>query len=153
MPLGNAVQCPTGDWAQLAKVCNPTDMHTALDRTCITLIDGIVLDDNPTSYTSACTDVSAYDYGMLLLNIAVGGAPTDCLFEVWTGCATDACSWKIMDGPLGDLRFSTAACPAIESIAIPYFCDWLAVKITGTGTGAAATFTVTAKVCLVKNSY
>jgi len=153
MALANAVQCPTGDWAWLAKVCNPTDVHTAVDRTCVTLIDAIKLDDNPTSYTSTCTDVSAYDYGMLFLDIAVNGAPTDVLFELYTGCADNACTYKIMDGPLGDLRYDDTCCPRVESIAIPYFCDYLSVKATATGTDADKYFTVTAKVCLVKNSY
>lgn len=154
MPQANVVQCPDGTWSESVKICNASEIGGGvLNRTCITLIDNITLDDAPTEYESACTDISTYDYGMLFIDIAVGaGVPTDCLFEVWTGCTAGACDYKIMDGPLGDLRYDDTCCPKHEGIAIPYFCDFLKVKIIGTGTAAGATFVVTAKVCLVKNA-
>ena len=153
MPQANVVQCPPGEWAQLVKQCEAIEVEVdlAVTRECMTLIDNITLDDDPTFYNSACVDVSDYAYGMLMIDLAVGaGAPTDCLFEVWTGCATGECDYKIMDGPLGDLRYDDTVCPITESIAIPYFCDWLQVRAIGTGTAAGATFVITANVCLVQ---
>lgn len=152
MPLGNAKQCAAGVWSQSVEVCNPAVIGVPLAKSCTTAIDAIVLDDDPTAYTSAAIDTTSYDYGMLFLDIAVTLVPTDVLIEVLTSC-DDSAYFTIMDGPLGDLRYDDTACPRTEAIAIPYFCKYIKIRATGTGTGAANKFTVTAKVCLVTNSY
>lgn len=152
MPLGNAVQCPTGSWAQLVKLCEGGGGGIKTVKDCVTAINAIVLDDNPTTYTSAAIDMSTFDYAMLFLDIAVTSTPTDVLIEVLTSC-DDSTYYTIMDGPLGDLRYDDTCCPRAESIKIPYGCAFIKVKATATGTDAQKTFTVTAKVCRVISGY
>lgn len=152
MPDANVVQCPTGTWSKSVKVCNTTDITVATAKDCVTAINAIVLDDNPTTYTSAAIDMAGYDYAMLFLDIAVANDPTDVLIEVLTSC-DDSTYYTIMDGPLGDLRYDDTCCPRAESIKIPYACKYLKIKATATGTTADHTFTVTAKVCRVISGY
>lgn len=152
MPDANVVQCATGTWSKSVKVCNASDIGIETVKDCVTAIDAIVLDDNPTAYTSAAISMATFDYAMLFLDIAVAGAPTDVLIEVLTSC-DDSTYYTIMDGPLGDLRYDDTCCPRAESIKIPYACAFIKVKATATGTDAQKTFTVTAKVCRVISGY
>ncbi len=152
MPLGNAEQCPAGKWVQGVSVCNPTAIGVATAKDCVTAINAQVLNNALTTYTSAAITMGTFDYAMLFLDIAVANDPTDVLVEVLASC-DDSAYYVIRDGPLGDLRYDDTSCPVADSIAIPYGCAYMKIRITGTGTTIDHTFTVTAKVCRVISGY
>lgn len=117
---------------------------TATAKTVTTAIDNVTFDDDPTTQTSSDIDTSTYDYGFLEIDVAVTDTPTDALIEVFTGDAATP-TRKIMDGPLGDLRYEDSAGTKNECIKVPYLGDFTAIKVTCTGTDATHKFTITVK--------
>ena len=125
---------------------------TPMAKASNTATNNVTFDDSTSTDTSSDIDTSAYDYGYLEINLDVANAPTDIVIEVLTGMSATP-TFKIMDGPLGDLRYEDSAGNKDETIRIPYLGDYTCVKATATGTDASKTFTLTTKIIGVTNGY
>lgn len=125
---------------------------TATAKTGTLAVDAVQLDDSPTTYTSSDISTSAYDYGYIEVDVANTLAPTDVLIEVLTGMSATP-THKVMDGPLGDLRYSDASGTKAECIKVPDCGDYTAIKVTATGTDASNYFTVSVRFIGITRGY
>jgi hypothetical protein len=125
---------------------------TATDKTGHLAVDAEVFDNTQTTYTSADIDSSGYDYAYLEIDIGVTNTPTNVVIEVLTGMSASP-THKIMDGPLGDLRYEDSAGTKAETIKVPYCGDYTRIKVTATGTDATDKFTVSVRFVGITSGY
>jgi len=114
-------------------------------RNTTTLIDGHVFNTAGATKTSSSIDISRYKDLIILIDLAVTGAPTDILIEVYFS-DDDTTFYKLMEGPFGDLRYEDEAGDKKEALHSKAYASNLKVKATSSGTDATNYFTLTVKV-------
>ena len=108
------------------------------------LIDAITFNDVITSYTSASFFCEPYRKFALLLNLDVTATPTDIVIRV--EISDDNAKWyQYMNGPFGDIRYEDSAGDKLEAILGELRSSHVRLKAVATGTTAANTFKLTAK--------
>lgn len=123
----------------------------ALRSPVTTLIDAVVLDDNPTAYNSASLDCSLYRRGLLHLSLLSTSTPTD-LRIILQWSPDGGTTWfdykkdELVSLFYEDQDLATAQ---TEVYGFDVLGRLLRVRIVGTGTTSSAKFTVTAKVELM----
>lgn len=107
----------------------------------ISLIDSIALDAAPTSKTGSGFSVAPFKSALILIDVAITGAPTDVLFSI--EFSPNKILWyKYMIGPFGDLRYEDAAGTKAEALDIPILAPFMRAKAVATGTDGSKIFTV-----------
>ena len=123
-----------------------TKLH---DQEIHTLVDGIVLDDDPTTYTSDSIATENFRDLSVLVNLAVTLAPTDIVIRIQES-DDDVNFHTIMNGPFGDLRYEDSAGAKKEAIHGKVLAPYLRAYVVATGTDATNFFTLTLKAILTK---
>ncbi len=125
---------------------------TATTKSGTLAVDAVQLDGSPMTYTSADIDTSDFDYGYIEIDVANTLAPTDVIVEVLTGMSASP-THKVMDGPLGDLRYSNASGTKAETIKVPDCGDYTAIKVTATGADASNYFAISVRFIGITRGY
>jgi hypothetical protein len=108
------------------------------------LIDAITFNDVIASYTSASFFCEPYRKFALLLNLDVTATPTDIVIRVEV--SDDNAKWyQYMNGPFGDIRYEDSAGDKLEAILGELRSSYVRLRAVATGTTAANTFKLTAK--------
>jgi len=111
------------------------------------LISAFTFNEASETKTSIALDCSAYQKGLLLLNIDVTGAPTDIYFRLqFSDNRVDWFNYVI--GPFGDLRFEDSAGDQKVCLDFPILAPYLRLYAVSSGCEATKTFLVTAKIIL-----
>lgn len=113
----------------------------------ITLVDGVVFDVDAETYTATGVDVSDYRDFLLLIDLAVVGAPTDLQIQVRFS-DDDSKYRQYMNGPFGDLRYEDAAGAKAEAIHGKCLGPYMDIHVISTGCDGSKTFTLTVKAVL-----
>ncbi len=108
------------------------------------LIDAVTFNNVTASFTSAAFFCEPYTKFNLLIDLDVTNTPTDILFSIEFS-DDNAKFYKYMNGPFGDLRYEDSAGDKLESILGELRASYVRLKAVATGTTAANTFKVTAK--------
>jgi len=107
----------------------------------VKFVNDIVFNDTITTYTSEKFLSVPYSKFLLIIDLAVSGAPTDILIEVEFSSGSG--KWyKYMNGPFGDLRYEDTAGDKNECIDGDLRAHYMRIKVTATGTSAINTFTL-----------
>mgnify|MGYP001575284068 FL=1 len=108
------------------------------------LIDAITFNDVIASYTSASFFCEPYRKFALLINLDVTATPTDIVIRV--EFSDDNAKWyQYMNGPFGDIRYEDSAGDKLEAILGELRSSYVRLRAVATGTTAANTFKLTAK--------
>jgi len=127
----------------------PADVLTIPDSAWTVLINGVVLDDDPTSYSSAAFDVSGDSAVWVLIAIDSTGAPTDIRILAQISHDSGTTWWDFEEGLWASLFWedTDTASGILKGYLLPVGgMDAVRIRAIATGTDANNTFTVTVRV-------
>ena len=114
-----------------------------------TPVNAVVLDNDPTNYTSAEIDCAGYRKFLLRIISAASGTPTR--LDIKVQFSQDGASYEnYMRGPFGSLSYEGTVTSITECIEGEVLGAKMKIYIAGVGTEAGKTFTVTCKVILTR---
>lgn len=116
-------------------------------RAIVTLIDGILLDDDPTSYNSDAVAVDPWTDFLLMLSVLSANTPTTVQFIVQFSDDGGSTWYSYLQGLFAALFYEDADTATVvrECFSGKVQGRDMRVRAVGVGTGASDTFTVTAK--------
>jgi len=116
--------------------------------TVVTLINGIVFDDDPTAYNSASVDTAPYRRFLLYLQILSTATPTDIRFIVQFSDDVGTTWWMYKQGLFASLYFEDQDTASVVNECFGGDVEGRLFRLRAVATGTTATnkFTVTAKV-------
>ena len=126
-----------------------TDLGPLTAQTTLTFVADVTFDDDPTTYTAAGEDVSAYRKFLLLVNVAVVNNPATIRVHVQFS-DDNVTYYNYMNGPFGSLVYEDSAAPTLESIQGECLADYMRVYVAATGTDGTDKFILTVKAILVR---
>lgn len=117
-------------------------------REIVTAIDGIVLDDDPTSYNSAAIEADPWTNFLLFLSVLSSGTPTTVQFVVQFSDDGGTTWYDYVQGLFASLFYEDTDTASVltECFSGKVHGHDMRVRAVGTGTDGTDKFTISAKV-------